>query len=93
MRKVKYGICLVFVLSVGCVSQAVKDQCKTQAAVHDAYVAKMRAGKTTREQDHAFIEADRRNWHTQNYNVNDALLPADVATVVSADTAAVKTGN
>ncbi len=48
------------------------------ALICDGFILLMNTGGTTREQEQAFILANRHVWHSQNFALNDVPLPADL---------------
>lgn len=64
----------------GCCSVPPKalEQIGNNAVISDAFVALMEKGKTTRDQEQAFIHANRRNWHASNFAINEKPLPEDL---------------
>ena len=75
------ALVLIILLS-GCKAPTIPDQAFTQAKDNaqlcDNFNDLMNAGVTTREQEQAFIRANRRAWHAQNFALNNEPLPADV---------------
>lgn len=76
-----YALCLIIALS-GCKALSIPDQAFQQATDNavlcDNFTELMNAGVTTREQEQAFIRANRRAWHAQNFALNSEPLPPDV---------------
>lgn len=82
MRKSILSFMLLLGLaSSGCssVPEAALHQARDNALVSDAFVGLMLEDKTTREQEQAFILANRKAWHAQNFALNDVALPDDLA--------------
>jgi hypothetical protein len=76
----KLALLLSMIMLSGCCSvppQAL-DQIGTNAVISDAFVALMEKGETSRDQEQAFVHANRRNWHALNFAVNEAALPEDM---------------
>ena len=67
-------------LLCGCPSipPAAFSQAADNALISDAYVSLMESGETQPAQDQAFILANRRSWHAQNFAINEAPLPEDL---------------
>lgn len=83
MKKAFLSLTLLFSLGFsGCCSvpQEARDQPKDNVIVSDAFVALMLQDKTTRKQEQAFIMANRKAWHAQNFALNDVPLPEDLQT-------------
>lgn len=81
MRKTLLSITLFFGLAAsGCTSipPEAHDQARDNALISDAFVGLMLDDKTTREQEQAFILANRKAWHAQNFAMNDIALPEDL---------------
>ena len=72
------GLLLGLVLFTGCVSTETKETISKQAARADNMVSKIEANQTTRDQEQAYIKAQRIVWHAMDYDVNDTDLPPDV---------------
>jgi hypothetical protein len=53
-------------------------QASDNALITDGFVSLMEGGATTRVQEQAFVLANRKAWHTQNFALNDTPLPADL---------------
>jgi hypothetical protein len=53
-------------------------QASDNALIADGFVMLQEQGDTTRQQEQAFILANRRAWHSQNFAINDTPLPADL---------------
>jgi hypothetical protein len=53
-------------------------QASDNALIADGFVMLQEQGDTTRQQEQAFILANRRAWHAQNFAINDTPLPADL---------------
>jgi len=82
MRKTLLSLVLLLgITSAGCTSipQEALDQARDNALISDAFVGLMLDSKTSREQEQAFILANRKAWHTQNFALNDVALPPDLA--------------
>jgi hypothetical protein len=82
MKNSFLALAFSLLLLAGCVSPTVKSSVERNAARTDAYVEKMDAGETTREQDQKFIYAIRVMNHALNWNVNDIEPPADVKLIL-----------
>jgi len=78
-----YGLLLSLILLTGCVSTETKETINRQATRLDNMVSKIENGQTTRENEQAFIKAERVLFHTMNYDVNDVALPPDVALLLN----------
>lgn len=61
------------------------DQIRNNAVISDAYVALMEKGDTSKDQDQAFILANRRNWHALDFAVNESPLPEDMQDDINRD--------
>jgi hypothetical protein len=74
-----FGLIAVLLIS-GCTSVPPEalSQAADNALISDAYVALMEKGETQPAQDKAFILANRRSWHAQNFALNEAPLPEDL---------------
>ena len=69
------------VMLCGCTSvppQAL-EQVRNNAVISDAFIALMEKGETSRDQEQAFIHANRRNWHALNFAINEDPLPEDMS--------------
>lgn len=53
-------------------------QANENAIISDTFVLLMEQGQTTRAEEQAFIKANRRSWHAQNFALNEAPLPPDM---------------
>jgi PBP1b-binding outer membrane lipoprotein LpoB len=82
MKKSFIAAAFSLLLLSGCVSSVVKSSIEQNAARADAYVEKMDAGETTREQDQKFIYVIRIMNHSLNWNVNDVEPPPDVKLIL-----------
>ena len=73
-------IALLSLFMAGCsgVPQQALDQAGENALLSDSFIYLVETGVTTREQEQAFIRANRRAWHAQNFSLNDVPLPADI---------------
>lgn len=69
---------LIMLSGCSSVPQQALDQIGSNAVISDAFIALMEKGETTRDQEQAFIHANRRNWHALNFAVNEAPLPEDI---------------
>lgn len=81
----KYITKLIFITIIffcGCVNlpQEALNNINDNSIICDAFIVKMQKGQTTRDQDQAFIRANRRAWHAQNFAINEAPLPPDMQT-------------
>lgn len=67
-------------LSVGCssVPPEALTRSASNALISDAFIVLMEKGETTREDEQAFILANRRNWHALNFAVSEIPLPEDM---------------
>lgn len=80
-RSIRASLFLVCALFFGgCTSippEAVR-QPADNALICDAFTSLMKQGKTTREQEQAFILSNRKAWHSQNFALNGVPLPEDL---------------
>ena len=79
MKRFAFLLTTLIMLS-GCCSvppQAL-EQIGSNALISDAFIVLIEKGETTRDQEQAFIHANRRNWHALNFAVNEAPLPEDI---------------
>lgn len=67
-------------LSVGCssVPPEALERSASNALISDAFIVLMEKGETTREEEQAFILANRRNWHALNFAISEIPLPDDM---------------
>jgi hypothetical protein len=76
----KLALLLSLIMLSGCCSippQAL-EQIGSNAIISDAFIILIEKGDTTRDQEQAFIHANRRNWHALNFAINEAPLPEDI---------------
>lgn len=76
-------IFVVLIGLMGCVAQETKDAIVADAARTDAFVTLMSNGNTTRNDEQAFIRAQRKAFHAIDLGVNGNPLPADLAPATS----------
>lgn len=82
MKKTLFSLAMLMSLVVsGCtIPQEAFDQPQENVVISDAFVALMLDEKTTRKQEQAFIMANRKAWHAQNFALNEVPLPEDIET-------------
>ena len=84
---VSSALLAIALLTSGCTSVPPEalNQARDNALICDGFVTLMQEGKTNREQEQAFILANRRAWHAQNFAVNGTTLPEDLDPAVRSD--------
>lgn len=77
MRSLLIGLFLA-VSAIGCANPQIGGTIQRNAARNDRFCKRMEDGATTREQEQAFIRANRRGWHAVDLYYNDIPLPPDI---------------
>lgn len=78
MMKKLAGSLMIAISLTGCVSDTVSQVVERNVVRSDRFVQLMEEDRTTRQQEQDFIKANRAGWHTMDYHLNDAKLPADL---------------
>lgn len=81
MKKTLFGAALIISLAfTGCnsVPNEALGAAADNALITDGFTLLMEEGKTTRKQEQAFVLANRKAWHSQNFALNGAPLPEDL---------------
>jgi len=79
MKKLAMLLTTLVMLNGCCtVPPQAKEQIGNNAIISDAFIALMENGDTDRNQEQAFIHANRRNWHALNFAVNEVPLTEDM---------------